>query len=63
MLPTPIQPAAALSSLGRWLVSGLAQGVVVDLRPAGEHRLAPRGPSLLPVSAVIYSTFLKKVRA
>ncbi|MBM5810200.1 MAG: SDR family NAD(P)-dependent oxidoreductase, partial [Cyanobacteria bacterium M_surface_9_m1_291] len=46
-LLTPIQPTAALASLGRWLASGAAQGVVVDLKQASEHRLAPRCRALL----------------
>ena len=46
-LLTPIQPSAALASLGRWLASGAAQGVVVDLKQASEHRLAPRCRALL----------------
>jgi thioester reductase-like protein len=46
-LLTPIQPAAALASLGRWLASGAAQGVVVDLSQASEHPLAPRCRALL----------------
>ncbi|MEB3172513.1 MAG: SDR family NAD(P)-dependent oxidoreductase, partial [Cyanobacteriota bacterium] len=46
-LLTPIQPAAALASLGRWLACGAAQGVVVDLQQVSEHRLAPRCRALL----------------
>ncbi|MDI9407513.1 MAG: thioester reductase domain-containing protein, partial [Chitinophagaceae bacterium] len=46
-LLTPIQPDAALASLGRWLASGAAQGVVVNLQQASEHRLAPRCRALL----------------
>jgi len=46
-LLTPIQPAVALASLGRWLASGAAQGVVVDLQQARGHRLAPRCRELL----------------
>ncbi|MEI8251136.1 MAG: thioester reductase domain-containing protein [Synechococcus sp. ELA057] len=48
-LLSPIQPGAALESLGRWLGSGASQGVVVDLRQANDHRLAPRCRALLTV--------------
>ena len=46
-LLNPVQPAAALASLGRWLASGRPQGVVVNLQPSQEHRLAPRCRALL----------------
>jgi len=36
-----ISPDQALAGLGRWLASGEPRGVVVNLDPAREHRLAP----------------------
>jgi thioester reductase-like protein len=42
-----VQPAAALTSLGCWLTTGVAQAVVADLREAGHNPLLPRCQQLL----------------
>ncbi len=46
-LLSPMPPAVALASLGRWLASAGPQGVVANLQQGREHRLAPRARALL----------------